>query len=75
MRILKSVYERINNCVTEQYYHGEVKKVTGEVCRVAQVKHEVVHLVPRPAEDVGKCHQSQSLNRVLTSLIPFIVLR
>ena len=59
------VYDRIDAAVEEDHDDGEVVEVAGEIdVRVAEVVHEVVRLVPRPAEHEEQWHGRQRLDHV-----------
>ncbi len=70
MQILEHVDEGVDHGITEQHHHSKVEKVGGEVGREPHVEHEVVDLVPGPAEDEAEGDESQSLDGVAPSLVP-----
>ncbi len=71
---MERVDERINGRISEEDDHCEMVEITGEICREAHIEHEVVDLVPGPAEDEAEGDESQSLDGVAPSLVPPVAL-
>jgi len=72
--ISDGVYDGVDAAVEEHHDDGEVVEGAGEVdVLVAEVVHQVVRLVPRPAEHEEQRHRRQRLDHVRSSVYDVVV--
>ncbi len=69
-RILDHINKRVHARIAKNHDDRKVKEIAWEICWKSQVKHEIINLIPRPAEDETCGHESKRLQTVLPSNMP-----